>query len=81
MSTQLALNLLKVETSELAAAAVLKARCELVGCQAIATIANLRWEDTCVNISLAPIMINNDRILANAEAGVLMSQPPVWLVA
>jgi acyl-CoA dehydrogenase len=31
------------------------------------------------DILSAPIMINNDRILANSEAGVLMSQPPVWL--
>ena len=27
----------------------------------------------------APIMINNDRILANAEAAVLMSDPPIGL--
>ena len=33
------------------------------------------------DILSAPIMINNDRILANAEAAVLMSEPPVWLSA
>jgi acyl-CoA dehydrogenase len=27
----------------------------------------------------APIMINNDRILANSEAAVLMSEPPIFV--
>jgi acyl-CoA dehydrogenase len=80
MSTQLALNLLKVETSELAAAAVLSATraCGLSGYRNDSEFAMGRY---LRDILSAPIMINNDRILANAEAGVLMSQPPVWLVS
>ena len=80
MSTQLALNLLKVETSELAAAAVLSAMraCGLSGYRNDSEFAMGRY---LRDILSAPIMINNDRILANAEAGVLMSQPPVWLVS
>ena len=79
MSVQLALNLLKVETSELAAATVMSAMraCGLAGYRNDNEFAMGRY---LRDILSAPIMINNDRILANAEAGVLMSQPPVWLV-
>ncbi len=78
MSVQLALNLLKVETSELAAATVMSAMraCGLSGYRNDNEFAMGRY---LRDILSAPIMINNDRILANAEAGVLMSQPPVWL--
>ena len=80
MSTQLALNLLKVETSELAAATVMSAMraCGLAGYRNDGEFAMGRY---LRDILSAPIMINNDRILANSEAGVLMSQPPVWLTA
>ena len=78
MSTQLSLNLLKVEASELAAATVMSAMraCGLSGYRNDSEFAMGRY---LRDILSAPIMINNDRILANAEAGVLMSQPPVWL--
>jgi acyl-CoA dehydrogenase len=78
MSTQLALNLLKVEASELAASTVMSAMraCGLSGYRNDSEFAMGRY---LRDILSAPIMINNDRILANAEAGVLMSQPPVWL--
>ena len=80
MSVQLALNLLKVETSELAAATVMSAMraCGLSGYRNDGEFAMGRY---LRDILSAPIMINNDRILANSEAGVLMSQPPVWLIA
>ena len=78
MSTQLALNLLKVEASELAAATVTSAMraCGLSGYRNDSEFAMGRY---LRDILSAPIMINNDRILINAEPGVLMSQPPVWL--
>ena len=80
MSAQLTLNLLKVETSELATATVMSAlrACGLAGYRNDSEFAMGRW---LRDILSAPIMINNDRILANAEAGALMIQPPVWLVA
>ncbi len=80
MSVQLALNLLKVETSELATAAVSSAMraCGLAGYRNDSEFAMGRY---LRDILSAPIMINNDRILANAEAGVLMTQPPVWLMS
>ena len=79
MSTQLALNLLKVEASELAATTVMSAMraCGLSGYRNDGEFAMGRY---LRDILSAPIMINNDRILANAEAGVLMSQPPIWLM-
>jgi acyl-CoA dehydrogenase len=80
MSVQLALNLLKVETSELATATVTSAMraCGLAGYRNDSEFAIGRY---LRDILSAPIMINNDRILANAEAGVLMTQPPVWLTS
>ena len=78
MSVQLSLNLLKVEASELAAATVMSAMrvCGLAGYRNDNEFAMGRY---LRDILSAPIMINNDRILANAEPGVLMSQPPLWL--
>jgi len=78
MSTQLSLNLLKVEASELAAATVTSAMraCGLSGYRNDNEFAMGRY---LRDILSAPIMINNDRILASSEAGVLMSQPPAWL--
>ena len=78
MSTQLSLNLLKVEASELAAATVMSAMraCGLSGYRNDSEFAMGRY---LRDILSAPIMINNDRILASSEAGVLMSQPPAWL--
>jgi acyl-CoA dehydrogenase len=78
MSTQLALNLLKVEASELAAATVMSAM-RATGLAGYRNDNEFAMGRYLRDILSAPIMINNDRILANAEAGVLMSQPPIWL--
>jgi acyl-CoA dehydrogenase len=76
MDAQLALNFLKVESSELAVQAVSSAMraCGLTGYRNDSEFSigrHLR------DILSAPIMINNDRILANSEAAVLMSEAPV----
>jgi len=78
MNAQLALNFLKVEASELAAATVMSAMraCGLAGYRNDGDFAMGRF---LRDILSAPIMINNDRILANAEAAVLMSEPPLSL--
>jgi acyl-CoA dehydrogenase len=74
MNAQLALNFLKVEASELALATVSSAMraCGLVGYRNDSEFTMGRY---LRDILSAPIMINNDRILANAEAAVLMSEP------
>jgi acyl-CoA dehydrogenase len=76
MNAQLALNFLKVEASELAAETVSSAMraCGLVGYRNDSEFSMGRY---LRDILSAPIMINNDRILANAEAAVLMSEPPL----
>jgi acyl-CoA dehydrogenase len=78
MNAQLALNFLKVEASELAASTVMSAMraCGLAGYRNDGDFAMGRF---LRDILSAPIMINNDRILANAEAAVLMSEPPLAL--
>jgi len=78
MSAQLALNFLKVEASELASTTVMSAMraCGLAGYRNDGDFAMGRF---LRDILSAPIMINNDRILANAEAAVLMSEPPLSL--
>jgi acyl-CoA dehydrogenase len=75
---QLALNFLKVEASELAAATVMSATraCGLAGYRNDGEFAMGRY---LRDILSAPIMIHNDRLLANAEAVVLMSEPPLSL--
>ena len=75
MDAQLALNFLKVEASELAVQAVMSAMraCGLAGYRNDSEFSIGRY---LRDILSAPIMINNDRILANAEAAVLMSEPP-----
>jgi acyl-CoA dehydrogenase len=77
-STQLALNFLKVEASELAASTVTSAMraCGLAGYRNDGEFTMGRY---LRDILSAPIMINNDRILASAEAAVLMSEPPLAL--
>jgi acyl-CoA dehydrogenase len=78
MDAQLALNLLKVEASELAVAAVMSAMraCGLSGYRNDSEFAMGRY---LRDILSSPIMINNDRILASAEPAVLMSEPPLAL--
>jgi acyl-CoA dehydrogenase len=78
MDAQLALNFLKVEASELAQATVMSAMraCGLSGYRNDSEFSMGRYVR---DILSAPIMINNDRILANAGAAALMSEPPVAL--
>jgi acyl-CoA dehydrogenase len=78
MDAQLALNLLKVEASELAATTVMSAMraCGLAGYRNDGEFSMGRY---LRDILSAPIMINHDRILANAEAAVLMGEPPLAL--
>ncbi len=78
MDAQLALNVLKVEASELAATTVMSAMraCGLSGYRNDSEFTMGRY---LRDILSAPIMINNDRILANAEAAILMSEPPLAL--
>ncbi len=76
MDAQLALNFLKVESSDLAVQAVTSAMraCGLAGYRNDSEFSIGRQ---LRDILSAPLMINNDRILANSEAAVLMSEPPV----
>ncbi len=76
MDAQLALNFLKVEASELAVATVMSAMraCGLSGYRNDSEFSMGRH---LRDILSTPIMINNDRILANAEAAVLMGEPPL----
>jgi acyl-CoA dehydrogenase len=75
---QLAMTFLKVEASELAVAVVLSAMraCGLAGYRNDGEFTMGRY---LRDVLSAPIMINNDRILANAEAAVLTSDPPIGL--
>jgi acyl-CoA dehydrogenase len=75
---QLALTMLKVEASELAVTTVMTAMraCGLVGYRNDGEFAMGRY---LRDILSAPIMINNDRILASAEPAVLMSEGPTAL--
>ncbi|HYA72317.1 MAG TPA: acyl-CoA dehydrogenase family protein [Roseiarcus sp.] len=78
MDAQLALNFLKVEASELAATTVMSAMraCGLSGYRNDSEFSMGRY---LRDVLSAPIMINNDRILANAEGAALMSEPPLAL--
>jgi len=75
---QLALTLLKVEASELATTTVLTAMraCGLAGYRNDSPFAMGRF---LRDILSSPIMINNDRILANADPAVLTSEAPTAL--
>ena len=78
MEAQLALTMLKVEASELAAATVLTAMraCGLSGYRNDSEFAMGRF---LRDILSAPIMINNDRILTSADPAALMSEAPTAL--
>ncbi len=73
LDAQLTMTLLKVEASELALSVVMSAMrtCGLAGYRSDGEFAMGRY---LRDILSAPIMINNDRILANAEGAVLMSE-------
>jgi acyl-CoA dehydrogenase len=75
IDVQVALNFLKVEASELALAIVMSAMraCGLAGYRNDGVFAMGRY---LRDILSAPIMINNDRILADAQTSVLMSDIP-----
>jgi acyl-CoA dehydrogenase len=75
LDVQIALNFLKVEASELAVAIVLSATraCGLAGYRNDGEFAMGRYVRDVLS---APIMINNDRILADAQTAVLMSDVP-----
>ncbi len=78
MDPQLSLTFLKVEASELAVATVMSAMraCGLSGYRNDSEFAMGRY---LRDILSSPIMISNDRILANAEAATLMSEIPCGL--
>jgi acyl-CoA dehydrogenase len=78
INIQLALNFLKVEASELSVSVVLSAMraCGLAGYRNDGEFSMGRY---LRDILSAPNMINNDPILSNAEAAVLMSDPPLAL--
>jgi acyl-CoA dehydrogenase len=78
IDVQLALNFLKVEASELAVTIVMSAMraCGLSGYRNDSEFAMGRY---LRDILSSPIMINNDRILADAQAAVLMSDAPAGL--
>jgi acyl-CoA dehydrogenase len=76
---QLALNLHKVESSELSVSIILSAMraCGLAGYRNDGEFAMGRY---LRDILSAPIMISNDRILANAQLSTLISEPPLGLL-
>ena len=78
MNAQLALNFLKVEASELAAQTVLSAM-RATGLAGYRNDSEFSMGRYLRDILSSPIMIHNDRILANSEAAVLMSEPPLQL--
>src|ERR1700722_490478 len=75
MDVQIALNFLKVEASELAVTIVMSAMraCGLAGYRNDGEFTMGRY---LRDILSSPIMINNDRILADAQGAVLMSDVP-----
>jgi acyl-CoA dehydrogenase len=75
MDVQIALNFLKVEASELAVTIVMSAMraCGLAGYRNDGEFTMGRY---LRDILSSPIMINNDRILADAQGAVLLSDVP-----
>ena len=78
IDVQIALNFLKVEASELAVAIVMSAMraCGLSGYRNDSEFTMGRYMR---DILSSPIMINNDRILADSQGAVLMSDVPAGL--
>jgi acyl-CoA dehydrogenase len=78
IDVQIALNFLKVEASELAVAIVMSAMraCGLSGYRNDSEFTMGRY---LRDILSSPIMINNDRILADSQTAVLMSDAPAGL--
>jgi acyl-CoA dehydrogenase len=78
MNAQLALNFLKVESSDLAAQTVLSAM-RATGLAGYRNDSEFSMGRYLRDILSSPIMVHNDRVLANSEAAVLMSEPPLAL--
>jgi acyl-CoA dehydrogenase len=78
IDVQIALNFLKVEASELAVTIVMSAMraCGLSGYRNDSEFTMGRY---LRDILSSPIMINNDRILADSQAAVMMSDVPAGL--
>jgi acyl-CoA dehydrogenase len=78
IDVQIAMNFLKVEASELAVSIVMAAMraCGLSGYRNDSEFTMGRY---LRDILSSPIMINNDRILADSQTAVLMSEVPVGL--
>jgi acyl-CoA dehydrogenase len=78
IDVQIAMNFLKVEASELAVAIVMSAMraCGLSGYRNDSEFTMGRY---LRDILSSPIMINNDRILADSQTAVLMSDAPAGL--
>jgi acyl-CoA dehydrogenase len=78
IDVQIALNFLKVEASELAVTIVMSAMrtCGLAGYRNDSEFTMGRY---LRDILSSPIMINNDRILADAQTAVLLSDVPAGL--
>jgi acyl-CoA dehydrogenase len=79
IDVQTGFNLLKVESSELALAIVLAAlkTCGLAGYRNNGEFSISRY---LRDILSSPLMISNERILANAQIAVLLSEPPLGLM-
>jgi acyl-CoA dehydrogenase len=78
LEAQTALNLLKVEASELAVSVVMSAM-RACGLSGYRNDTEFTLGRHLRDVLSSPIMINNDRILANAEPAVLMSGAPAGL--
>jgi len=76
MNAQLSLNFLKVNASELATQTVMEAM-RAGGLSAYRNDSEFAMGRFLRDILSSPIMIHNDRVLANSEAAVLMSEPPL----
>ena len=78
MNAQLSLNFLKVEASELAVQTVMQAM-RTTGLSGYRNDTDFSMGRYLRDILSSPIMIHNDRVLANSEAAVLMSEPPLHI--
>ena len=75
MDFQTAINLLKVDASELAVATVLSAM-RATGLSGYRNDSDVSMGRALRDVLSSPIMINNDRILASLESATLLSEIP-----
>jgi acyl-CoA dehydrogenase len=78
IDVQIAMNFLKVEASELAVTIVMSAM-RACGLSGYRNDSEFTMGRHLRDILSSPIMINNDRILADAQTAVLMSDAPAEL--